>query len=1078
MRSFYREPYFRMIGRLRVLAAGLVLIGAGRLAGLPADRSIPQYVRRTWTVSQGLPHGTVRGFVQTPDGYLWLATYEGLVRFNGEEFHVLDRSSAPGMASNAIRMLSRTGSDTIWIGTNDGLMRYRDGRFETVALAGGPDIIAAMVDAPDGTVWIGTAGGRLMRVDSNGAAEVQIGLPASPITALAATGDAIWIGTSAGLSRYRRGAGAAERVGGLSSHRIVTLAADGPDALLVGTATGLDRIACSRVERIGALPADQVTALHRDRDGNLWIGTYSHGLFRLAGGRMASYGLADGLLNPTIRAIFEDDEGSIWIGSNGGLEQFRAGAFSNWGKREGLEDDYVRTIFQDRGGVLWVGSANGLYHRNNGNWLKDHGPGGILSMEQSADGTRWLGTSNGLYRISGAATTLFTTADGLSNNTVRDLHVDRRGDLWVATDFGVNRIRAGERIESFAGRGGGAGYAMAIAETADGRIWVAGGAGLAEFDGTSFKLHSAPGGLPSNRLFGIVADADQRGTVWIATDGDGVIRFRDGRASAITTANGLASDKVVSLVDDGKGRLWFGTVRGAFAVTKQELNAVADGASQRIVSRFFDEEDGLGSRQCNGAANPSALRTTDGRIWLATAKGASELTGAPAAALPPRAPIVERITFDGKPVRLDALRAVPPGIDRIEFDYSGVTFQTPERMRFRYRVDGYDNDWIDGGTKRAASYTNLPAGEYRFLLESSDDGVHWRGSELPFTLRPHFYETRWFLILSILASAALLLGMHTTRLHFSRERARHLEAVVEERTRQISEEKERTEEALHQAEAAKIEADAARREAEHHEQQVEAALEQAESANRAKSIFLANTSHELRTPLNAIIGFSGLLIENASERLESRHVRFLQNILSSGQYLLGHINNILDLSKIEAGRTELQPEAIILCFLVDEISAVMKGVATLRKISIDVDIPDDFPTIEADPTHVKQILYNLISNAVKFSPENSTVTVSARALPATDSIEIRVTDQGIGIDPKDHELIFQEFRQAHGPHGGRPQGTGLGLALVKRFVEMHGGSIRVESELGLGSAFFIVLPRTQSERAPESAVRADTVRTS
>jgi signal transduction histidine kinase/ligand-binding sensor domain-containing protein len=1081
VRSFYRN-YFRMIGRLRVVLAVLALLGAGRLAALPADRSIQQYVRRAWTVSQGLPHGTVRGFVQTPDGYLWLATYEGLVRFNGEEFHVLDRSSAPGMLSNAIRMLCRTGNDTIWIGTNDGLMRYADGRFETTALPGGPDIIAAIIAAPDGTLWIGTAGGKLMRIAGGAAEEVKLGLPASPITALAATGDTIWIGTSAGLSRYRRGASAAERVGGLSSHRIVALAADGPEALLVGTATGLDRIAGSRVEPIGGLPDDQVTAMHRDRDGNLWIGTYSHGLFRLGGGGMASYGIADGLLNPTIRAIFEDDEGSIWIGSNGGLEQFRAGAFVNWGKREGLEDDYVRTIFQDRGGVLWVGSANGLYRWKDGAWLKESGPAGILSMEQSGDGTRWFGTSNGLYRVSGPTTKLFTTADGLSNNNIRDLHVDRRGDLWAATDFSINRIRGG-RIESFAGRGPiGASYTMAIAETGDGRIWFAGGAGLAEFDGTTFKFHSAPGGFPSNRLFGIVADAEQRGTVWIVTDGDGVIRFRAGRASAITTANGLASDKVVSLVDDGKGLLWFGTVRGAFAVTKQELNAVADGAATHIVSRFFDEEDGLGSRQCNGAANPSALRTADGRIWLATAKGASVLTGEPAAPLPLRTPIVERITFDGKAAQLEALRAVPPAVDRIEFDYTGVTFQTPERMRFRYRVEGYDGAWIDAGTKRAASYTNLPAGEYRFLLESSHDGVHWSGTALPFTLRPHFYETRWFLVLSILATAALLLAVHTTRLHFSRERARHLEAVVDDRTRQISEEKERTEVALHQAEAAKTEAEAAKREAEHHEQQVEAALEQAESANRAKSIFLANTSHELRTPLNAIIGFSELLIENASERLESRHVRFLQNILSSGQYLLGHINNILDLSKIEAGRTELEPEAIILYFLVDEISAVMKGVATLRRIAIDVDIPDDFPTIEADPTHVKQILYNLISNAVKFSPENSTVTVSARTLPATDGspgpIEIRVTDQGVGIDPKDHELIFQEFRQAHGPRGERPQGTGLGLALVKRFVEMHGGSIHVESELGLGSTFRVVLPRTQSARTPEDPLRTDAVRTS
>jgi len=1057
--------------RFRILVAtALALLGAGRIAALSADRVITQYVRRVWTVEQGLPHGTVRGVVQTPDGYLWLATYEGLVRFNGEEFFILDRTSSRGMLSNAVRMLSRAG-DTIWLGTNDGLMRYRGGRFETMALPGGPDIIGAMTEFADGTIWVGTAGGKLVRIVDGRAEQMSLGLPVSPITSLAATGNTLWIGTSAGLSRHERGTKTAERVAGLSSDRIVTLAADGPDALLVGTATGLDRVVGRGVEIITGLPADQVTAVRRDRDGNLWIGTYSHGLFRHGGGGIVAYGLADGLLNPTVRAIFEDDEGSIWIGSNGGLEQFRAGAFMTWGKHDGLDDDYVRTIFEDRAGTLWVGTANGLRRWSNGAWVKDGdgGPAGILSIEQSRDGTRWLGTSNGLYRVSGGTTTLLTTADGLSNNNVRDIHEDRRGNVWVATDFSVNRIHGDGRIESFRGRGDlGGGYAMAIAETHDGRIWFATGAGLAEFNGTAFKLHSARRGLPSNRLFGIEADADHDGTVWIVTDGDGLIRFRDGKAALITTRHGLASDKIVSLVDDGKGRLWFGTVRGAFAASKRELNAVADGKRSQLTSWFFDENDGLGSRQCNGAANPSALRTRDGRIWFATAKGASMLAGDRATPLPLPAPIVERVSINGNPAALDALGAIPAGARRIEFEFTGMTFVTPERMRFRYQLEGYDKAWIDGGTKRAASYTNLPAGKYRFRLESSREGLRWRESALPFELQPHFYETSWFLAFAVLAVVALLLAAHNMRLHFSRERARELQTLVDVRTRQISEEKERTEQALREAQAAKAEAETARREAEHHEKMVEDALLRAESASRAKSIFLANTSHELRTPLNAIIGFSGILIENTGHRLEPRHVRFLQNILSSGEYLLGHINNILDLSKIEAGRSDLQPEVIVLHDIVNEVSAVMKGVATLREIVIDVDIPDDLPTIEADPTHVKQILYNLVSNAVKFSPEKSTVHVRARFLRPADgslgSIEIQVADQGMGIDPKDHELIFQEFRQAHGVKGERPQGTGLGLALVKRFVAMHSGTIRVESELGLGSAFTVVLPRKYQPR--------------
>ncbi|MDP9190637.1 MAG: ATP-binding protein [Acidobacteriota bacterium] len=1068
--------------RFRIVVAALALFGAGHLDALSADRAITQYVRRVWTVEQGLPHGTVRGVVQTPDGYLWLATYEGLVRFNGEEFFILDRTSSRGMLSNAVRLLSRAG-DTIWLGTNDGLMRYRGGRIETTALPGGPDIIGAMTEFDDGTIWVGTAGGKLIRIVDGRAEQMSFGLPVSPITSLAATGNTLWIGTSAGLSRHERGTKTAERVGGLSSDRIVTLAADGADALLVGTATGLDRLVGGRVEIIAGLPVDQVTAALRDRDGNLWIGTYSHGLFRHGGGHLAAYGIDDGLLNPTVRSIFEDAEGSIWIGSNGGLEQLRAGAFITWGKRDGLDDDYVRTIFDDRDGTLWAGTANGLRRWSNGAWVKDGngGPAGILSIEQGRDGTRWLGTSNGLYRVSGGTTTLLTTANGLSNNTVRDIHEDRRGNVWVATDFSVNRIHRDGRIESSRGRGDvGGGYAMAIAETRDGRIWFATGAGLAEFNGTAFKLHSAPLGLPSNRLFGIEADADHDGTVWIVTDGDGLIRFRDGKAASITTRHGLASDKIVSLVDDGKGRLWFGTVRGAFAASKRELNAVADGKRSQLISWFFDENDGLGSRQCNGAANPAALRTRDGRIWFATAKGASMLADDRATPLPLAAPLVERVSINGRAVALSELASVPAGADRIEFEFTSVTFVTPERVRFRYRIEGYDKAWIDGGTKRVASYTNLRAGEYRFVLESSRDGVLWRQTALPFELHPHFYERRWFIALIILGVAALLLAAHNMRLHFSRERARELQTLVEVRTREISEEKERTEVALRAAEAAKVEADAARREAEHHEKLVEDALVRAESASRAKSIFLANTSHELRTPLNAIIGFSGILIENTEHRLEPRHVRFLQNILSSGEYLLGHINNILDLSKIEAGRSELQPEVIVLQDLVNEVSAVMKGVATLREIIIDIDIPDDLPTMEADPTHVKQILYNLVSNAVKFSPEKSTVIVSARHLHLPDgslgSIEIQVSDQGVGIDPKDHELIFQEFRQAHGVKGERPQGTGLGLALVKRFVEMHSGTIRVESGIGLGSTFSVILPRKYWPRnAAEKLPHADAV---
>ena len=1064
---------------LLVAAAGALLVTT-TLAALPADRNIAQYVRRAWTVERGLPHGTIRGIAQTADGYLWLATYEGLVRFNGENFRVLDKSSNPAVISNSIVTLARAKDDTLWLGTLAGLMRYRNGRFDAIAMPGGEDIVNALAISPAGAVWAGTARGRLLRIENGRATAVALPPPSRPITALSAANDGtLWIATTGGLLRERAGKlDSWTKANGLSNDTIVAVAADADGTLLAGTASGLDRVALDgTIAHVGGLPADQVTALRRDHDGNLWIGTYSNGLYRMSGENVASYGLSDGLLNPTVRAIFEDDEGSLWIGTNGGVEQLRAGAFVTWNERNGLADAVARVIFEDRDGVLRVGSAKGLSRWNGEAFVTvpDRRLTGILSIAQSRDGAMWYGTSKGVYRVNGDTTTQFTMAEGLSNNTIRAIHEDRRGDVWIATDSGLNRIRPGGDVESFAGHEGlGNDYVMSIAETPDGRVWFATGGGLAEFDGRAFQLHAAPRELPSNRLFALAADAD--GTIWITTDGDGLVRYRSGAAHVLTTLEGLPSDKILSLADDLRGNLWLGTVRGAYRVEKSQLNAVANGAgaASRITATLFDENDGLGSRQCNGVANPAALRTRDGRIWFATANGVSATTAYQPRALPARDPVIERVSISGKDVDAKALRTIPPGADRIEFEFNGLTFVTPERLRFRYRLEGYDDDWMDAGTNRVASYTNLSGRSYRFVLESSRDGVAWRSTSLPFTLEPHFYETKWFIALCILAIVALLFAAHSVRLHLTRERARELEQIVEDRTRQISEEKERTEEALRVAEAAT-------REAERHELLTEQALAQAEEANRAKSIFLAATSHELRTPLNAIIGFAEILEMSVAKQLDPRHGRFLHNIHSSGRYLLDIINNILDLSKIEAGRMEIHPESFFLRQEVGGICAVMKGVTTLRKITIDVDIPKDLP-IEADLTLLKQIVYNLMSNAVKFSPERSTVTVTGRHLTAAlsplgeDAVEIRVHDEGIGIDPKDHELIFQEFRQAEGSRGERPYGTGLGLSLVKRFVELHRGTIHLESALGKGSTFIVVFPSRQGHVAVrDDAVREDPV---
>lgn len=449
--------------RLRsVLAATFVVFAATGLGALPADREVKQYVRRSWSIEQGLPHGTVRGFAQTSDGYLWLATYEGIVRFNGEHFRVFDHANTAGIPNSTILSVTRGRDDTLWLGTVAGLVRSRNGEFQPIAREPGvPDEqVLAIEEAPDGTIWVGTWGG-LNKVVGDRLQRVKLPVKSVLVNALLPVHDgSLWIGLTSGGLIHRTAAGAIDEIttaDGLASDTVICLLADGPDAIYAGTASGLDHVRNGVVTHIPGLPADQITALRKDRDGNLWIGTYSNGLFRMNGGALSSYGIADGLLNPTVRGIFEDDEGSIWVGSNRGLEQMRTGLFTTWNKNSGLSDDFTRAIFEDRDGVLWAGTAHGLSRSENGVWTtvtdSPLSRAYVLSIAQSVDGAYWFGTSNGLYRVFEGSTTLLTTADGLSNNGIRAIFAPRDGGVWLATDASVTRIHADGRIETFEDRG-------------------------------------------------------------------------------------------------------------------------------------------------------------------------------------------------------------------------------------------------------------------------------------------------------------------------------------------------------------------------------------------------------------------------------------------------------------------------------------------------------------------------------------------------------------------------------------------------------------------------------------------------
>jgi len=1028
--------------RVSVVVVSLAIAVGAR--SLTPDRAISQYAHRAWRMEDGLPNSVVRGILQTGDGYVWIATYEGLARFNGHSFARFDKNNLKALKRDTVLAFIKSGDETLWIGTNGGGVGWlRNGVARVLTTKEGlpSDIVAALAEGSDGTIWIGTSAG----LCAWRAGHLERTVVDTSILSLAVQSDgSLWLGTrGSGVLVLRNGVAApASDDVALSTASVYALLTDADGSVWAGTNQGLVRFPRKgAVERIRGIPEEQVTALLRDSDGTLWAGTYSNGLYRLAGGEIASFTTAQGLLNNSVRSLFEDVEKNLWVGTNGGVECLTRGKFITVGTQEGLSDPYARSVFEDREGGIWIGTAHGLTRIRGDETTTFTTKDGlsndyILSIAQAPDGAIWLGTPTGLNRLAGGAVRTFTEEDGLPSRSVRALLFDRRGVLWIGTDRGLAR-RSNDRFELVVpGPRWESAFVQTFAEGPDGSVWIGtDGRGIARWHEGRISVWSDREGLPDTHVLTIHADA--AGTVWMGTDSAGLIRMKGGRFTRYTTASGLWSDKVLQMLDDSRGRLWFGGGRGIWSVSARELDEVAEGKRKRVSSAVYGAGDGVRSVECNGSVYPSAMRSRDGRLWFSTVDGVATIAPRDALVRNLRPPPVriEAVTVDGLTTLNPKTLIVKPGAQRIEIAYSALTYVAPQRVQFRIRLEGFDHGWIDPGNRRIAFYTGLPPGRYHFrVMAANSDGIWSReAASLPLEIEPRFFQTIWFPLLLLALVVTLVWLFQQRRVYVMRRREAQLVQMVSERTADI-----------------------------------ESALVEAEAANRAKSIFLANVSHELRTPLNAIIGFASVMLRDGETSFSERHLRFLNNISVSGEHLLVLINDILDLAKVEAGKMTLELERVSLSETFDGIVRVLKGITIARGIEITIELQDGTDVVGADAVKLKQIIYNLASNAVKFSPDGSAIRMRAERIPAAasplgrDSIAISVIDEGIGIAPEHQQVIFDEFHQVHVADQKRPAGTGLGLTLVRRFVELHEGAVRVQSSLGVGSTFTVYLPFIES----------------
>jgi signal transduction histidine kinase/ligand-binding sensor domain-containing protein len=775
----------------------VLLLCAGGAGGLDPERPGSEFARRAWQTDSGLPQNTVHSIAQTSDGYVWVATEEGLARFDGLSFTIFDRQNTPALKSNDVRALLTSGKagEVLWVCTAAGATRLYNGEWRTFTTADGlaGDDVAAAYEDRLGAVWFATSAGLSRYAEGKFTSFTKRdGLEGGGVLAVAEdAGGSLWVGTDEGLSRFDGGVFTTETTGDGPTRAVTAIALGGDGCLWLGTADGLSCLRDGRPRTFttaDGLPNDRITSLRAGTGGSLWVGTAA-GLARWHGGRFETFkGEDDGLSDGIVLSIFEDAEGSLWVGTESeGLTQLKDRKFTTYTTREGLASDLVKSIYEDRQGGVWVGTyGGGLSLLKDGRvrtYTTEQGlPSNIvLSLAEGADGALWVGTPDGLSRLRDGRFTTYTSAEGLPNDFVRSIYADRAGALWVGTRGGLARMK-GEEFETYTtAEGLPDNFVGTIYEDKSGVLWVGTLGGLSRFEGGSFKTYTTREGLSDNVVISIHGDAE--GRLWIGTNGGGLNLFKDGRFASFTTRDGLPNDTIYRVLEDGRRRLWMSCNKGVFRLDKSELEEFAAGRARTLNPVVYGTADGMRTRECSGGGHPSAWRDHAGRLWFSTIKGVATIDPEhmPTNRHPPPA-VVEQVRVDGESVAAWPPPSLPPGRSRFDFHYAGLSFVAPEKVRYRYMLEGFDKDWVDGGDRRVAYYTNLGPGEYVFkVIAANNDGV-WssRPATFSFRLRPHFYRTYWFYALVVVGLGLLGWQLYALRLRQVRER---YAAVLQERNR-------------------------------------------------------------------------------------------------------------------------------------------------------------------------------------------------------------------------------------------------------------------------------------------------------
>lgn len=986
---------------------------------LLAASAAGQYRIDSWTTENGLPQNSINGIAQTPDGYVWFGTKDGLVRFDGVRFKVFNKSNSDGITNNRVADVRKDNAGRLWVSSEDGsLLFYEHGRFAVVVGPNDPRfaVRGPMVDDGFDAIAFYLPSEKRNYHYANGALipfEIQGASPDKTVLYHDREGS-FWLADRLTFDRIKD---ARQQTFTTNvSHRATSVLEDSFGSFWLTVDSNKNEIYRIRSDQMQTIeiPTVRTTSIAEDKAGNLWIATFDRGILRLPAEKVNSddinakdfehYTTENGLLSDKPGNIIPDSEGGVWIGTEKGLHRFSPQSVRFFSVRDGLREDNVYPILQDRSGSIWLGAwVTSLIKYRDGvfsTYLSEPTIAYYSSLFEDRDGKLWLGTDGNAFYLENGRPIKFTEAAGFVGGAIFNvISQDRDGGLWFGTDRGLSRYEKGVATVFTNDEGLPDSFVTTVLQSKDGKIWVGTRGGIALADSSNvgageWRNICETDGLASNYTRSLYEDAE--GSIWIGSYDGGLTRYRDGKLTRFTRNDGLHSDGVFCILEDANGWFWINSNQGIYRIRKQELNDFADGKIKFITSMAYGKQDGLLNIEGNGGRQPAGLRARDGKLWFPMSQGVAVVDPQTVSPNPLPPPVlIEEISIDRKPINNEVFQStigpnavsinLYPNHNNIEIRYTGLSFVNSEQVKFKYRLEGLETDWNEVGTRRSAYYSYLPPGDYNFhVLAANRDGV-WNdlGAAFRITVNPAYYQTVWFWALLALATLCIVTLAYRYRLG-------QLQKINETKT---------------------------------------AFARQLIKSQESERKRIASELHDGLGQDLLVIKNRAMIGASASAEVSSKEQ--FSRIDDSVSKALSEVRTIT---------ADLRPLHLERLGLTTTIEEMIGSVAQSSGIDFEFAVaPLEGSLGKDEEMSLYRILQECLNNIVKHSRAAHAVVTIARG---GEGIRVTVNDDGVGFDPSDPSTQ-----------------TGMGLVGLAERVRMLGGIYTIESSPGNGTSVSIVIER-------------------